>query len=311
MVVILLTTSNRNQNPSLQLSWVPFSGFAGDIEGVQVFNQNNESQLDLYFGGPGINPIQLVTSGQRTFGWAGADEILIANEQGADLVMIGVIHDTPPAGYVSLKETNITTPSDFEGRRVGLLPFGNTSMIYEAMLLKNNIDRRSIDEITISGDLRPFLERQYDVQPVFVHDELIQLEMQGIDFNVILPEEFGVDMMKGYVYFTRRSTLENNPELVRNFVFAMAEGFNRVIEDPTNALNILQEKESDLDMIFEEMAFQAGLPYISGYQGLPLYSNIDSWDAKVQEMLNLGLLNNEVNMSDVLFLDFVREFYQQ
>lgn len=303
-------TLSDTQNASLRFSWIPSASFAGDIAGLTKFDQKYNLNLNAEFGGPGINPIQMVAGGQNTFGWAGADEVLIANEKGADLVIIGLIHYHPPVGYVSSIEKNINTPESLIGKKVGILPFGNSTMIYEIMLNKNNIDRKKVTEITISNDMKPFLNGAYDVHPIYVYDEAVELDKEGFQYNIIKPEDFGVNSIKGYVYFTKRETLEKNPDLVKAFVYTMADGWNYAVKNPDDAIVMLKEFAPDIDPARERQVLDRGMPYFTAYKKQPINSDFDSWNSMVAELKNLGLLKNDVDLSKVLQLSFINSYYK-
>jgi len=231
---------------SLRFGWIPSASFSGEVIGAKLFAKKNNLDLSLEAGGPGLNPIQLVQAGQNTFGTIAADEVLAANDKGADFVIIGVINYYSPGGFVSLEKENITRPQDLVGKRVGLLPFGSTTLLYESLLRKNNIEKNKVKEIVVSPDLKPFLSGSYDVHPVFVYDETVTLDMQGIKYNLIEPKDFGVGF-KGPVYFCKRETLEKQPQLVQAFIKTMVQGWNYAIENRAEAIKLLKEFAPEID----------------------------------------------------------------
>ena len=301
--------SNNQMEATLQLSWIPSGSFTGDVVSLAKFDQDYNLELDAKFGGPGINTIQLVQAGDSDFGWLAADEVLAANEKGSDLIIIGVITNQSPGGFVTLSDNNIKTPKDFEGKTVGLLPFGNTAMLYEAMLLVNKVDRHMIKEPVISPDLKPFIKGDYDVHPVFLYDETVTLEQQGIKYNVIDPAEFGVDF-KGPVYFTKRSTLENNPELVRAFINTMADGYNYAVKNPEEAVQTLKEYAPEIDYDRELSVFKKAIPYFSAYQNQPLNSDLSTWDSTAQILEQTGIIKPNTDIKNALDFSFINGYYE-
>lgn len=302
------SVNNDLQSASVRFSWIPSASFAGDVAGLTMFDEDYGLDLEAGFGGPGINVAQMVQSGQDTFGYLAADEVLAANDKGADFVIIGVIADQSPAGFVSLKKSGIKTPKDLVGRTVGTLPFGNTNMIYEAMLEINNIDRNFVNETIISSDLKPFLSGSYDVHPVFVYDETVSLDREGIEYDVILPSDFGVDF-KGPVYFTKRSTLENNPELVKAFVYTMADGWNYAIENPEDAVQMLVEFAPEADYERELAVMKKAIPYFAGYNNQPLNSDMSVWESTVQVLEGSGTVANPIDVQSTLRFKYINDYY--
>lgn len=301
---------NGPLSASIRFGWIPSASFSGEIVGMKKFAQSRNLELKAEPGGPGLNSIQLVQTGQNTFGTLAADEVLAANDKGADFVIIGVINYFSPGGFVSLAEKNIKSPKDFENHKVGLLPFGSTTLLYETMLKKNGVDKKRVQEITVSPDLKPFLNEAYDVHPVFVYDETVTLDQQSIKYNLIEPKEFGV-RFKGPVYFCKRETLEKNPELVKAFVQTMADGWNYAIANPDEAISLLKEFAPEIDTGRERQVLQKAIPYYSGYNDQPLNSDIESWTEMIAELKELKVIQNEVDLSKVLFLTYINDYYMR
>lgn len=298
---------------SLQFSWFPNAVFTGDIVGVEKFSHENGINLSAMFGGIGVNPIQLVIAGERTFGWASADEVLVANEKGADLVIVGVINDVNPTAFASLPEKNITTLQDFKGKKVGVLPFGGSTMLYEIMLKKNGINRQDISEITISGDIKQLIAGAYDIQPILMADEGVTLDIEGVPHNLIMAEDYGTKSIKGYVYFAKRSTVEENPELVQSFVNTMADGWKYTIKNPQKALEIFAEHVADpsMNMARETKVLETAIPYMLRYNNEPINSDVSyGWQEMVDELKSVGVLKNNVDFGKVLRFEFINKYYR-
>lgn len=298
------------EQATLRLGWIPSGSFAGEVTGMNLFDEQHGLDLSIQPGGPGLNTITLVQTGESTFGTIAADEVLAANEKGADLVIIGVINYYSPGGFVSLKDRGITKPKDFEGRKVGLLPFGSTTMLYESLLAKHGVDRRKIDELAISPDMRPFLQGAYDVHPVFVYDETVTLDLQGIGYNLIEPKNFGVEF-KGPVYFTTRRTLQERPEAVKAFVRTVVDGWNYALMHHEEAIGYLKKFAPEIDQAREARVLAKGAEYFRGYQGQPVNSDVDSWRLMIAEMRQLRKLSRDVNLDSTLHLQDVSEYYAE
>ena len=292
---------------TLRLNWIYTGSFAGEVLGQKEFAKRHNLDLKIQPGGQGLDPIKLVGDGE--FGTAAADEILAANDKGADLVIVGVINYDSPAAFVSKAENNIKTPKDFEGKKVGVLPFGSTGLVYKSLLKKNNVDPKKITEQTVSPDLKLFLLGNYNVHPVFAFDEPVSLEAQGVGYNLIVPKNFGV-RFKGPCYFTRRATVEKNPALVQAFVNTMADGWREAIKDPAKAIGALKEVSATIDEARERKVLEKGIPYYAGYQGKPLTSDVDSWREMIEDLKSFGIIKGDVDLNRVLNFSFINRYYE-
>lgn len=295
-------------NASIRFGWIPSASFSGEIVGMERFAEKNNLDLKCEPGGPGLNSIQLVQTDQNTFGTLAADEVLAANDKGADFVIIGVINYYSPGGFISLFDKNINTPKDLEGKTIGMLPFGSTNMLMESLIRKNNLDKNKIKEITVSPDLKPFLEGKYDVHPVFVYDETVTLDQRNIKYNLLEPKNYGVTF-KGPVYFCKRVTLDKYPDLVKAFVNTMAEGWNYAIQNPDSAVMMLKKFAPEIDSEREILVLQKGIPYFSAYKNQPINSDFDSWSTMVNELKELKVIKNDIDLNKVVKLNFINDYY--
>ena len=313
-IVLLIIFRNKifhgQEKISLRLGWVSTASFCGEIVGAKMFAEKYNLDLTCVPGGMGINPTLMVQSGENTFGTLAADEVISAIDNGADLVIIGVINYYSPGGFVSLKENNIVKPQDLIGKSVGILPFGSTNLLYEIMLKKNKIDRSKISEIPVSYDLKPFISGSYDVQPVFVYDETVTLDLKNIEYNLIEPKNYGVSI-KGPVYFCKRETLEKNPELVKAFVYAMADGWNYAINHKNESIKMLKEFAPEIDVNRESMVLEKAVPYYSGYNNQPINSDYQSWEDMINQLYELRVIKEKYDVKKIVYLDFVHEYYEE
>lgn len=296
------------QKASLRFSWFATASFSGEVTGMTKFAKANGLDLKCEVGGPGVNPITLVQTGQNTFGTHSADEILSAIDKGADLVIIGVVNYNSPGGFVSLASKNIRTPKDLEGKTVGMLPFGSTTLLFESLIRANHLDRSKIKDLTVSPDMKPFLDGQYDVHPVFVYDETVTLDAQGIKYNLIEPKDFGVSF-RGQCYFCKRETLEKQPELVKAFIKSMAEGWAYALAHQSEAIDMLKAFASDVDKDRELKVLAKGADYFRGYQGRLLDCDDAAWASMIAELMTAGVIKSQPDIKRVIRMEVVRALY--
>lgn len=311
----VVACSPKSEDPqemsgSLRLGWIASGSFSGEVAGQKLFAEGNGLNLDIRQGGVGLNTITLVATGEDTFGTLAADEVLLANENGADLVIIGVINNTSPGAFVSLKSSGITGPQDFEGKSVGILPFGSTTLLYEAMLEANDVDRSKIQERVISPDLRPFLAGEYDVHPVFAYDETITLDENGIDYNLIEPSSFGVTF-KGPVYFTTQKVVDEQPELVDAFVRTMAQGWTYALDNQPEAIAALKDFAPEIDEARELAVLNRGAEYFRNFQEQPVNSDYESWRTMAAELVKLDKLKSSPDIEKTVRLEWIQNYYDE
>jgi NitT/TauT family transport system substrate-binding protein len=294
---------------TLRQEWFPNSNYAGAIYGAKRFAAKHHIQLVIQPGSDNIDPVKTVISGESLFGDAAADKIVAANSKGADLVIIGVLNNDSPTCFLTKAEANIRTPNDFVGKKVGVLTGTSTEYVYRAMLAKCHLDKSQFTEIEAPFDLATFIAGAYDVRPAFVYDEPVSLDLQNVAYNIISPRDYGVSFL-GTVYFTKRKLIEEQPQLVQNFIDTVADGWRAALKSPAEAIDLIKEFDPTIDAKRETLSLRKSLSLFQGKAGHPLTLNRESWDAMLAELVHLGVIPG--NYQDhSLALQFVDDYYKR
>jgi len=273
------------------------------------FAANHHLRLKIIQGGDNVNPVALVVNGSATFGDASADAVLLANEKGANLVILGVVSAINPTVFVTKRESHIQTPNDFVGHRVGILEGTNTEYVYRSLMNVNHVKRSSVKEVSVSFDIRPFIaSKQYDVRPAYIYDEPVTLEIQHVDYNIIRPSDWGVHYV-GTVYFAKRSYVASHPDVVRNFVYAMADSWRAVQLHPDVAIDDLHGYDPTLDSAREAIALNRALPFVKGVHDKVLWVEEGDLTDMVESLKSLGVLPSDFNTRSSLDLQFIHDYY--
>lgn len=319
IILILLIISNLSNSCSdkdknkkintvtLRQEWFPNSNYAGELIASHDFAKEENINLKIEAGSDNIDPLKLVLSGKDDFGVAGADKVMLANANGANLVVIGVLNYNSPTCFLTLSN-NIKTPSDFIGKKVGVLTGTATEYVYRALISKENIDKAKLTEIEAPFDIATFISGAYDVRPAFIYDEPISLDMKNIKYNIIRPEDYGVNFI-GTVYFTTEKMVKENPKIVQSFVNIIAKGWLKAFENPDLAIKYLKAYDKDINIKRERASLLKALPYFKNPDGKILLADRPHWEAMSQEMKKLGLIS-DVNLSNLINESFCDNFYK-
>lgn len=307
----LVSRSRQSVDATLTMKTVPvymgwlYSGaYGGEALGAQDFAATRGLKIEMHAGGPGLDPVRL--TGPGAIGIAASDEVIRAIDKGAPLIIVGVLNNRSPAAFAVLESGGIKSPKDFAGKRVGVLPFGSTGIIYRAMIAAAGVSRASVTEVPVYPDLKPFIAGStHDVQPVFAYDEPISLKAQGVAFRLIKPEDYGV-RFKGAVYFAHRDTVRTSPEMITAFLAAMRDGWNRAFAAPDTAIAALQKLDPKLDASRERQVLDAAMEYYRNDSSLLFTTRPDSWSEMLKLMKEYGATSKELTPADILAVDFVK-----
>lgn len=163
---------------TLQLQWVPQSQFCGYYAALDKgFWKEKGLDVTIKPGAVEIVPQQVVATGGAEFGVAWLPKVLASIEQGADLVNIAQPFQRSGTLEVSWKDSGITKPEDWRGKKVGTWGFGNEFELFAAMR-KVGIDPNNKADVTIVQqpfDMSLLLNREVDAAEAMTYNEYAQV----------------------------------------------------------------------------------------------------------------------------------------
>jgi len=222
----------------LQLQWVPQAQFAGYFAAdKQGYYAAENLTVEILDGGPDVIP-QAVGSApdgpEFTISWV--PKVLQARESGSDLVDIAQIFQRSGTLSVSWKDSGITGPADFAGKKIGVWDFGNEFEVTAGALQQGLVAGTDYEKVIQPFDMSLLLSRQIDVAEAMIYNEYAQLlettnpETGALyspdDLNVIDWNDYRVAMLQDAL-FARASWLAegNNRDVAVRFVRASLKGW--------------------------------------------------------------------------------------
>lgn len=296
---------------SMRLQWFPQWQFAGYIVAL-LKGYYEEAGLDVTLqpGSPDMVPLPLVAAGADDFGSTGADTVLLAREQGLDIVALATWFQASPVAFMVHADAGIAGPQDFPGRTIGMFYGDNVETEYLALLAASGVDRSQITEIPGDYNIAPFLERRVDVWPVYATDQPFTARREGAEVDLILARDYGVQMM-GDTLFTTAAFARDNPRTVQAFVAATLRGWQDAIANPEEAVDLILTYNPELDR--DQLMFEAAETIVLLQHGpgerCVGFSAPDVWAAQATLLTELDLLRQPVELTDVLLNQPVLDFY--
>lgn len=301
--------SPRSESITLREAWFPWAGYAGEILAEEIAKQKG-IDFKVEQGAEDIDPIKMVLSGTNDFGIASAENLILANLKGADLVAVGALNYKSATCYIALKNKGITTLKDFENRKVGVLTATETETIYRLLLAKNNINTNLITEVEAPFDLTTFISTDaYDIRPAFFYDEAVTLDINKIEYTIIEPEDYGVQMI-GAVYFTTKKMISDSPEKVQGFIDVLGGGWEKTIANPKEAIESLLQYDPNIDSNRELASLTKGIEYFSGENGKVLFASDSTWSALKRDLEFLGKIPENFDIHSCYDNTYVMKYHK-
>jgi NitT/TauT family transport system substrate-binding protein len=238
-------------NVSVQLQWVPQAQFAGEIAADRLGYYAEEGlNVTLLAGGPNVANVTVGSAPngpEFTLAWV--PKALEAVETGqSDLVSIAQIFQRSGTLSVSWKDSGITSPEHFEGKKVGVWDFGNEYEVTSGAKkygLEVGVD---YEKVIQDFNMNAFLARDIDVAEAMIYNEYAQvLEAKNPDTGQLyLPEDMnvidwndeGTAMLQDAV-FARKAWLAEpgNEDIAVKFLRATLRGWIYCRDNPDSCVD--------------------------------------------------------------------------
>lgn len=257
---------------SLRLAWLPGATFVGDYAAAHIGSWKDRGlDVSVKSGGFEFDAIRLVAAGADQFGVTSGPQFIQARAQGVPVVAICSTIPRSPIGWVSHVDSGIVKPQDFRGKRVGAQFGTHTEVTFEALMAKLSIRLSDIQRIPIKFDPSLFLSRKIDVLPVYLIDQPVEFDAQGVVTNRIDPFDYGVGLNYGNLYFTSERLVKDSPNIVKAFVDGARAGWMWAYSHQQEASELLAVAAPSVKQSVHAAKIDATFRFIAGsqeYRGL-------------------------------------------
>ena len=244
-----------------QLDW-RFEGpaalfLAGKAKG---YFQQEKLDVTIDAGNGSGNAVNRVASGTYEMGFADLAALMEFHGNNPTApnkpVAVMMVYNNTPAAVFALKKSNIKTPADLVGKKLGAPVFDAGRKAFPIFAKANNIDLTKVSWVSMDPPLRETMLAKGDVDAItgFYFTSLLNLNARGVKDEdvVILPyPQFGVKLY-GNAIITSEAFLKKNPEAVKAFLRAFTKGAKDVIADPDGAIKFVKERDAIIDETLEK-----------------------------------------------------------
>jgi len=302
-ILVLVFNNNERSDPArlnVALSWKVNANSIGPIAALEKgFYSDEKLTVEIIPGGLGNTMISGVAIGEYQIGISNAaDTIISARSNGTPLVIIAASHDQNYHGFFSRQESNIVTPQDWIGKKVGVKAGSATFLMYQLLLEESGISRDQVIEIPVKYDLAPFLSDQVDVFPGAITNEGIVFEQAGIELNTIRPSEYGIQSYSGVIVTSERFR-SAHPDILEKFVAATMKGWLWALEDgnENEAAIMLSKYDKSIKIEKETLAIIRNRDWLNPDPNGKI--NIDRLNELALSMQKLGVISEVPQGSDM------------
>ncbi len=193
----------------------------------------------------------LVAQQKGTFGISYQEDVTIAltAEDPLPIKAVAAVIQHNTSGFVSLADSGITSPADFEGKTYAGWGGPGESAVLEACMTQAGADFSKLNMVISDGSGFEALGKSCDLMWFFEGWDSVMAEMNGCKLNYMECRE--LDERLDYytpVIIASNAVLESDPDMVSAFLRATAKGYGDTIADPDGAAEVLSSHAPDYDV---------------------------------------------------------------
>jgi NitT/TauT family transport system substrate-binding protein len=291
---------------TMRLDWL----FQGPNSGFMIAKDKgyyDEAGLNVDIG-PGRgsgSTAQIVASKAAMFGFA--DGYVVGNSVTKDMniVMVASIFRRNPTAVIVLKDSDIKTLKDLEGKSIGIATGATQFQQWPAVVKGCNLDGNKITVTNIdpAGSVPALVTGKVQAVAGYAQGHVPGIEIRAKkEARIFWYADCGVDAISNGI-IVHKDMLKEDPELIRSFVKASIKGFLYARQHPDEAAAITAKfSEAVVPEIARrelEMSFEAWVTPNTAGKPLGWMSDKD-WESTVQVLKQYGGVSAPLEAS-VLF----------
>ena len=290
---------------SVALDWYPNPDHAGLLV-AQDAGYFQDAGLDVSLDAPSDPslPIKLVAAGKVDLALSYEPEVLLAREQGLDVVAVGAVVNRPLTSMIWLKKSKVKRVADLKGKTVSTAGIAYQQAYLKTILARAGLSENDVKQVSVSQGLVPSIvsgSAQATLGP-FWNIEGIDLKMSGQKPVVSPVDKLGVPTYDELVLVARGETVRDDPDSIRLFMGALARGTAEAAAKPNQATASVMAANDALKPQVTAAQVKATLPILDNKTKSRPYGYMDSsdWQLFINWMVENGLLENPARSVDAL-----------
>jgi putative hydroxymethylpyrimidine transport system substrate-binding protein len=285
-----------------------------DHAGIYVAEKKGyfrDAGLDVSIATPSdpAAPIKEVAAGRTDLAISYEPEVVLARQQGLDVVAVGALVDRPLTSMIWLKDSGIGGIADLRGKTIATAGIPYQDAYLKTILARANLSPDDVKTVDVGLGLLPAIlgGKAQAILGGFRNVEGIDLRLRGKSPVVTPVDRLGVPTYDELVLVAQGERLSDDPEAIRLFIGALARGTAAAVGDPKLAASAVLDANKSLDPKTTSAEIAATLPLLEPSQkGRPFgYMDPGSWADFAGWMRDNGLISSLPATSDLLSNDYL------
>lgn len=272
----------------LTLDFYPNPDHAG-IYMAQRLGYFKEAGLDVQIHAPAdpSTPIKEVAAGRTDLAISYEPEVVLAQQQGLEVVAVGALVDRPLTSMIWLKKSGIKGVGNLRGKTIATAGIPYQDAFLKTILARANLSPSDVKAVNVGFGLLPALAGGSAQAMLGGYSNVEGVDLREHDKSpVVTPvDKLGVPTYDELVLVAQRKRLEEDPEAIRLFIAALARGTDAAVKSPNAATKAVLEANHALEPKLTAAEVKATLPLLKpsrpghpyGYMDPAQWRNFIGW----------------------------------
>ncbi len=305
--------SPERETFSVALDWYPNPDHAGFLVAEEK-GYFEDAGLDVSLSSPSDPslPIKLVAAGKADVAISYEPEVLLARQEGLDVVAVASLVDQPLTSMIWLKKSKIKRVRNLKGKTISTAGIAYQDAYLRTILERAGLTPNQVKQVSVGQGLLPSIlsgKAQATLGPLW-NIEGVQLKLDGKRPVIYPVDRLGVPSYSELVLVAKGSRLQSDPDPVRLFIAALARGTAAAVADPQSATRAVLAANTALEPKVTDAQIKATLPLLrrGGLKGTDQpfgYMDTAKWQYFINWMVRQKVLESREMAVDALTNDFL------
>jgi putative hydroxymethylpyrimidine transport system substrate-binding protein len=252
-------------------------------------------------------PIKEVATGRADLAISYEPEVMLARDQGLDVVAVGAIVDRPLTSLIWTRESGIGGVRDLRGRTIATAGIPYQDAYLETILARGDLTPNDVKSVNVGFGLLPAVlsGRADAILGGFRNVEGVDLRLRGTAPTVLPVDQLGVPSYDELVLVAQGERLDDDAEPIRLFLAALERGTKAAVETPAAASAAILEANSGLDRRLTEAETAATLPLLAKAAARSFAIDAGEWSEFAGWMRDNDLIDSLPPAGELLTNDYL------
>ncbi len=278
---------------SVALDWYPNPDHAGLLV-AEDLGYFEDAGLDVSLDSPTDPslPIKLVAAGKADLAISYEPEVLLARQQGLDVISVANLIDQPLTSMIWLKKSKIRSIAGLKGKTISTAGISYQDAYLRTILERAGLNETDVKKVGVGQGLLPSIisgRAQATLGPLW-NIEGVDLRLSGRRPVITPVDRLGVPTYSELVIVAKGSRVKEDPDPIRLFLRALERGTAEAVGRPNQTTNVVLAANDALDRRTTAAQVDVTLPLLADDRPKRPFGYMDT--ARWQTFMNWAVEND-------------------